>query len=140
MGKLFAKIFGGGVGSTLEGAGRFAKDLREAITGDIPADKKAELELKAQALEAEILRAQTEVNKAEAQSGNLFVAGWRPAIGWTGAIALFFHYVARPILDGIEGITLPAIDLAGLYPIIIGMLGLGAYRTVEKARGVQGKH
>lgn len=138
---LFGRLFGGGVKETLEGAGSFAKDIRSAITGDMPPEKKAELAAKAQEIEASILRAQAEVNKAEAASARLFVAGWRPAIGWVGALALFAHYVARPIATWIwPAADIPAIDLNGLYPIIIGMLGIGLARTAEKFRGVQGQH
>ena len=134
------------VKGTLEGAGSLAKDLRSAFTGDISAEKKAELELKAKEIESQILTAQNEVNKMEAKSSSLFVAGWRPAIGWTGAITLLFHYVLRPSLQwGFEVFSadvpqLPMMDLSGMYPIILGMLGLGIYRTAEKVKGVQDKH
>jgi hypothetical protein len=141
---------GGGAGKavkgTLEGAGSLAKDLRSAITGDISAEKKAELELKAKEIESQILKAQNEVNREEAKSKKLFVAGWRPFIGWVGGVTLAFHYVLRPLIQwgmevwGGEILELPMMDLSGMYPIILGMLGLGVYRTAEKVKGVQDKH
>jgi hypothetical protein len=141
----FLKPGGDTVKGALEGAGQFAKDMRSAITGDISAEKKAELELKAAEIEAAVLRAQNEVNKSESASPSLFVAGWRPFIGWTGGITLFSHYIVKPWAEwalSIAGKTtvLPSMDLSGMYPIIIGMLGLGLYRTVEKGNGVQNLH
>jgi len=85
--------------------------------------------------------AQIEVNKAEAQNGNLFVAGWRPMIGWSCAAALAFQYVVTPVvmwLAGIFGWNIPmppALD-AILWELMFGMLGMGALRTFEKIKNV----
>lgn len=141
-------LFSGGdtIKGTLEGAGSLAKDLRSAITGDIPAEKKAELQMKAQEIEASLQTAQVELNKAEAQSGSLFVAGWRPALGWIFAIIIALHYGILPIAEWALSIwyppalPLPTFDLSAIWPVLIGMLGFGGLRTIEKARGVQGRH
>lgn len=127
------------VKGTLEGAGAFARDIRSAITGEIDPEKRAELIARAEELEHAARESQTEVNKQESKHASVFVAGWRPAIGWTGALALFYQYLFRPIAVGFGG-EFPEIQADALYPIILGMLGLGAYRTVEKTRGVQDKH
>ena len=71
-----------GVSETLDGIGSAAIKLREAITGDLPAEKRAELEMKYAELTARLSEAQTKVNEAEAGSISFFVAGWRPATGW----------------------------------------------------------
>jgi hypothetical protein len=80
--------------------------------------------------------AQTEVNKAEASSRSLFVAGWRPAIGWVGALALFYQFIVYPLLCWIPGIEAPPVPSSeALYPLIMGMLGIGTLRSFDKLKG-----
>ena len=89
--------------------------------------------------------AQLEVNKAEAASGSLFKGGWRPAVGWVCAMALFYHFILQPVLlfgVAVAGVAIPALpefDMASLMPILLGMLGLGGLRTVEKIKGKAAK-
>jgi hypothetical protein len=83
----------------------------------------------------ELAKGQLEVNKTEAAHKSLFVAGWRPAIGWICGMALLYSTILAPIL-GIW-FTVPPVDSALLTSVLMGMLGLGAMRTVEKAKGVQ---
>ena len=81
--------------------------------------------------------AQIDVNKTEATHSNLFVAGWRPFIGWTGGVALAYTWIVSPLIKAIWGLEeLPALSPDEIYPVILGILGLGAMRTVEKYRGV----
>ena len=85
--------------------------------------------------------AQVEVNKVEAASKSMFVAGWRPFVGWTCGLALMYHFLLSPLLQfilrasGIE-VELPEFEFAQLSPSLMGMLGLGTLRTYEKLRGV----
>jgi hypothetical protein len=85
--------------------------------------------------------AQVEVNKVEAASQNMFVAGWRPFVGWTCGVALLYHFLLLPLLhfilkaSGVE-VDLPEFDFSHLSTILMGMLGLGSLRTYEKLRGV----
>lgn len=103
------------------------------------ADKAYQLELAK--LDSIALSNQTDVNKIEAASTRLFVAGWRPAIGWICgaglAYASFIEPAARFIakLSGYEG-DFPAINTDITLQVLIGMLGLGVYRTFEKSKGV----
>lgn len=83
----------------------------------------------------ELSKAQLEVNKVEAAHKNLFVAGWRPAVGWSCCFALVYSTILSPIL-GIW-FTVPPVDSSLLTTVLMGMLWLGAMRTVEKAKGVQ---
>ena len=85
--------------------------------------------------------AQLEVNKQEAAHRSLFVAGWRPFVGWTCGLALFYTYVAQPIAMFVMAQTgdlvqLPHLDLSTMMPVLLGMLGLGGLRTYEKFKGV----
>lgn len=122
------------------------KDLVSEVVVD--KDKKAEVNLELEKLRDagnqrahdEII-AQIEVNKVEASSGSVFVAGWRPATGWIGAAALGYSAILYPAIEwatrvaGYQG-TLPVLDNTLLMTIMTGMLGIGAMRSYEKTQGV----
>ena len=78
--------------------------------------------------------AQLEVNKVEAAHKSLFVAGWRPAIGWVCGLGLLYNVLVHPILS--VWVELPPVDTEALTPVMMGMLGLGAMRSYEKVQGV----
>jgi len=88
-------------------------------------------------------RAQLEVNKQEAASTSLFVAGWRPFIGWVCGGAFAWSFVLQPFAafwvkvadSGFDVRALPSLDTSAMMPVLLGMLGLGGLRTVEKIRG-----
>ena len=82
----------------------------------------------------ELAKGQLEVNKVEAAHKSLFVAGWRPAIGWVCALGLFYNVILANII-GIW-VDVPEIDPSLLMTTMTGMLGLGAMRSYEKTRGV----
>lgn len=82
---------------------------------------------------------QLEINKAEAQSDNVFVSGWRPYIGWVCGTALAYQYLIRPIATwvcALFNVTLPPMpgldDM--LWQLMFGMLGMGGLRTIEKIK------
>jgi len=79
--------------------------------------------------------AQTEINKIEAGHRSLFVAGWRPAIGWICAIGLGMTFLVNPILQWATGEVGPELPLDVIMELVLGMLGLGALRTFEKMKG-----
>tara|TARA_R110001606_G_scaffold199387_2_gene347076 strand:- start:4852 stop:5262 length:411 start_codon:yes stop_codon:yes gene_type:complete len=85
--------------------------------------------------------AQIEVNKNEAASKNLFVSGWRPFIGWVCGIGMCTNFLMVPFANFALAVsdslyTVPMIDLSTMMPVLLGMLGLGGLRTVEKLKGV----
>ena len=82
--------------------------------------------------------AQIEVNKAEAASRSFFVAGWRPFIGWTCGFALLYNVIFSPLLEGL-GFQMPGVDPSLLYPVLLGMLGLGGMRSLDKKTGSTAK-
>jgi hypothetical protein len=105
--------------------------------------ERAEREIAAKLTEhlAKIDLAQLEVNKAEAASRNIFVAGWRPFVGWTCGMALAYTYVVQPILVfGLAHygywVDLPPLDMSTMMPVLLGMLGLGGLRSFEKYKGI----
>jgi len=117
MNKILQFIFG------KANAGDLAKDLREAIKGK-EIDPKQALDL---------IKIQNEVNKMEAQHRTVFVAGWRPFIGWICGVALLYNFVLRDILSFWIDVP-PALQMEHLMTVLLGMLGLGGLRTYEKLK------
>lgn len=81
---------------------------------------------------------QADINAAEAANPNVFVSGWRPAIGWIGAGGLAYHFIVRPLLVGMGWTSLPGLDNM-LFELIFALLGMGGLRTYEKIKGVASK-
>jgi len=82
----------------------------------------------------EALKGQLEINKMEAAHKSLFVAGWRPAIGWICALGLLYNTIIANIIS--IWVAVPEIDTTLLVPVMMGMLGLGAMRSYEKVNQV----
>jgi len=105
-------------------------------------DLKAKLEQEMQMAFHSANLAQIELNKQEAAHQSLFVAGWRPFVGWTCGVALAYHFILSPLLSfilvlaGVET-PMPTFEFSQLSTILMGMLGLGGLRSYEKMKGVQ---
>lgn len=90
------------------------------------------------------MTAQTDTNKIEAAHPSLFVSGGRPFIMWVCGIGCAWNWILLPVvkvlltLKGIQMDLAPA-DLSEMMPVLMGMLGLSAFRTYEKTRGVASK-
>lgn len=103
--------------------------------------------IQSQKIDAGLAQGQMVVNAKEAEHKSVFVAGWRPFIGWVGGSSLAYNFLVYPMIcwgfviakakgwvpDGIE--APPLVDTSQLYPLIFGMLGLGTMRTVEGLKG-----
>lgn len=92
--------------------------------------------------ELQTMLGQIEVNKVEAASDSVFVSGWRPAVGWICAAGLAYKFLVAPFVILVmavigKPITLPVLDFNEMLTLLIGMLGLGGYRTLEKIQGVK---
>lgn len=85
---------------------------------------------------------QADINKVEAENKNIFISGWRPFIGWVCGVAFAYHFVLQPILAFIIAnanngkVELPSFDMQALSTVLMGMLGLGGLRTLEKIKNV----
>lgn len=83
---------------------------------------------------------QAEINKIEAASSSVFVAGWRPFVGWTCGAGVAYAFVAKPILAWTAIATgypaPPDIDVNTLMGLLTLLLGVGGLRTIEKIKGV----
>ena len=85
--------------------------------------------------------AQLEVNKQEAASQSMFVAGWRPSVGWICSISMGYHFILQPLLIFIlratgNDIELPDFDFSQLSTILMALLGMSGLRTYEKTKNV----
>ena len=78
---------------------------------------------------------QAAINQIEAAHRSVFVAGWRPAIGWICALALFNIYLLNPWVQWITGETGPALPLDVVEELVYAILGLGGMRMAEKVKG-----
>ncbi len=92
----------------------------------------------------EIAKAQIEVNRTEAGHASMFVSGWRPACGWVSVLGLACNFLVVPIANFFlalnqSAVSVPTLDLSEMMPVLLGMLGLGAMRTVEKTKDVARK-
>lgn len=84
---------------------------------------------------------QLEINKIEAGSDKVFVAGWRPFIGWVCGVSFAYVYLVGPIITQVSGaygysFPLPPINTGDMMTVLLGMLGLGGLRTFEKVKGI----
>lgn len=90
-----------------------------------------------------IIQGQLDANKAEAASTSWFVAGWRPFVGWVCGFGCAWNWIGLPVATFVMAtlghpLSLRPADISEMMPLLIGMLGLGAYRTAEKIQGAEG--
>lgn len=111
--------------------------------GYFGADRKAQAELLLKQIDAEQaqLQAQAGINQVEAASSSLFVAGWRPFIGWVCGAGFLFEFVLRPLLVWASPIWFPGMPVPPslsdvLMELVCAMLGIGGLRTFEKVKKV----
>jgi hypothetical protein len=119
--------------------------LIDKIVARIPdpaARERASLDMQAELLKAAVAesQSQTEVNKVEAAHSSLFVAGWRPFIGWMGGVSLGYAFLLQPILSwflAIFGVTtpLPEPNTETMMALVTAMLGVTAARSFDKWKG-----
>lgn len=88
-----------------------------------------------------MVQGQLDTNKTEAASSSVFVAGWRPFIGWVCGAGCAWNWVGLPVANFAltfagHGLDLKPADLSEMMPLLLGMLGLGGLRTFEKTKGV----
>jgi hypothetical protein len=113
-------------------------DMRERARAELlKAERETELESLRLALSAD--SAQTEINEREAAHPNIFISGWRPFIGWVCGAAFAYHFIVQPLLafaimNAGGEVKLPAFDMETLSTVLMGILGLGSLRTIEKVR------
>ena len=112
--------------------------IDDVFTSD---EEKANAKIAIEKIQARLKEKQLDINKAEASHRSLFVAGWRPCLGWISALSIGNVYLFQPFIVMIlkivgSDVVLPNLDLSQLMPLVLGMLGLGGLRTFEKTKGV----
>jgi len=113
------------------------KDKRDQVNLEL-----RRIEDQAQARLDEHVSNQIEVNKVEAASSSVFVAGWRPAVGWIGAAGLGWTVLLQPMVSWTASVVFryegafPVVNSDILLYTLGGMLGIGGMRTFEKYKGV----
>lgn len=119
------------------------KVIDRVLPNKVEADKaKAELLVMQTKGELDQLVGQLDINKIEAGHQSVFVAGWRPFIGWVCGIALAYAALFEPIMRFVAKVgfayngEFPIIDHDITMQVLLGLLGLGAYRTYERVQGV----
>ncbi|GAB1258559.1 3TM-type holin [Aurantivibrio plasticivorans] len=142
-----------GIGDIVKGVGGLADDL---FTSD---EERLKIALQEQEINASLAKSQMAVNQEEARHGSIFVAGWRPFIGWVGGIALAYQFVLYPLLVWIWALGQsrgwipchiadveaassaactflppPVLDAGPLFALITGMLGIGGMRSFDKLK------
>lgn len=126
-----------------------ANNIVTGISGyfkDQTAVKLAQFEIEKALIEfaRQVDAGQIELNKEESKSQRLFVAGWRPFIGWMGGVAMAYQFLLRPLINGITWVIdpnipeLPVADLNEIIGLVGAMLGVAGLRSYEKIK-LQGK-
>jgi len=139
-----------GIGSIIKSVGNVIDDLHTSDEEELKLGLEAKkLELEEKVIEANILKGQTDINIEEAKHKSIFVAGWRPFIGWVGGFALVYQFIAYPLLiwlwfilqaKGILSANFnppPVLDTGTLTVILTGMLGIAGMRTFDKLKNTQ---
>src|SRR5258707_3350048 len=122
------------------------------IVGSFKTDPTVALQVQERLTEAQLalqgkildqITSQIDVDKAEASSTSVFVAGWRPAIGWICGLGLLSQFIVAPFATWIatlsgHALAYPSLDLGTLMTLLLGMLGLGGMRTFEKVNAAPG--
>lgn len=122
----------------ITGIGSVADLVNTAIQKIWP--DKTEQEKQQLAAAVMVVQGQLEINKTEAANPSLFVSGWRPAIGWVCGAACAWNWVGLPVMKAVllavgYQLALAPADIGEMMPVLLGTLGLGGLRTIEKLNG-----
>ena len=126
----------------ITGVGAVADLINTAINKIWP--DKSEQEKQVIAAAVMVVQGQIDTNKAEAANPSIFVSGWRPFIGWVCGSACAWNWIGLKIALFIAAylghpLSMSPADISEMMPVLLGMLGLGGLRTMEKINGVAAK-
>jgi hypothetical protein len=118
-------------------------NLASKVVSTIWPDKSA-LEQQQLAAALQLIQGQIDTNKVEAANPSLFVSGWRPFVGWVCGGACAWNWIGLPIAKAIaitagQTLAIAPANLTEMMPLLMGLLGMGTLRTVEKLNGVAAK-
>ena len=135
------RLVGGGIGETASALGGLAKNMEDVFT---TSDREELAQFAAETDRMKVLRAdraaQQEANIQQARHSSLFVAGARPALIWVGALGMGYHFLLHPLIGPFvtefTGVELGGLDWEALSVLLVQLLGLSAYRSWEKSKGI----
>jgi hypothetical protein len=127
---IVESLIGEGISKPIEAIGNV---LDRLFTSD---DEKAQAKIVLEKLQQHPAELQVELNKIEASQRSLFIAGWRPFIGWICGVGLSFAFVINPLIQWFTGKPGPELPLTVIMNLVIALLGLGGLRTYEKVKGI----
>ena len=130
------------MGLDVAGVGAVSGLISDVVTRIWPDKSAAEAQQLAAAVM--VVQGQLDINKTEAANPSVFVSGWRPALGWICGAACAWNWIGLPIFKVAIAFTAYKIEVSPanmteMMPILMGMLGLGGLRTLEKINGVAAK-
>lgn len=131
---FFSKILGGGTVDAVSAVGNVFDQL---FTSDQEREQAAAVMEKIRQ-RPHILQA--EINRMEAAHRSIFVAGWRPFIGWVCGMGFLWAFLLHPLFEWMVvlfdlKVTPPLIMTDNMMELVLALLGLGALRSVEKLKG-----
>ena len=131
---FLASIVGGAAGDAV---GALGNAFDKLFTSD---EERAQAALVLEKVRQQPHILQAEINRLEAGHRSLFVAGWRPFIGWVCGLGLGWAFLGHPIFEWVVAvrglvITPPAIATDNMLELVLALLGLGGLRTFEKLTG-----
>jgi hypothetical protein len=125
---MLGKLFGATAAEPIDAIGNV---LDKLFTSD---DEKLQAQAVLEKLRQHPNELQVELNKIEAKHRSIFVAGWRPCIGWVCAIGLAFTFIINPMTQWFTGQQGPVLPNAIIMQLVLALLGLGGLRTWEKIK------
>lgn len=116
-----------------------ANTVVKTIWPDTSQEDAAKIELvKTQiATQAALLIEQAKTNQAEAASSSVFVAGWRPSVGWVCSLSLLWTFLLSPVTQFfLPGRPVPTVPADMLFELVLAMLGVAGLRSFDKFKGL----
>ena len=135
---MINKLLGGGL---VDSVGKIVDELHTSE------EEKSQAKIKLKELDNALNKAQTDINLADAKStatglGGLLQRIWRPLIGFSCALAIFWEFVLKQFIMfflavfEVETLPLPTLDMGVLMPLVMSLLGMATLRTYEKQKGI----
>jgi hypothetical protein len=134
---LFGKIFGVTAAPATDAIGAIGNVFDKLFTS---AEEKAQAQAVLEKIRQEPALVQAEINKLEAGHRSVFVAGWRPFIGWVCGLGFLWAFLGDPLVTwwcAVHHVSVapPAIRVDDMMELVVALLGLGTLRTMEKLKG-----
>lgn len=131
---FFSKIVGGPAIDAVSAVGNAVDQL---FTSD---EERAQAAFLMEKLRQKPQILQAEINRVEAAHRSLFVAGWRPFIGWVCGAGFLWAFLLHPLFEwgiALNGLDVVAPDIVtdNMMELVLALLGLGTLRSIEKMTG-----